>query len=524
MKTIYKILFLFIMVAVCGGCKKEFEDNFKNPNQAESVPPNLVLNGILYDMYEAPFSDSERWNQYTASNYAYYAKNEYNWNEPGVLKLDYTTLKNVGKMEEEANRLGGEVGKPYLALAKFFKAYFFVKMSLKVGDIPMAEALKGVANLTPKYDTQKDVFKQSLLWLEEANQNLSTLIAAGNKELKGDIYLKNDLVAWQKVVNTFKLRVLIHLSNRVDDADLQVKQQFAAILDNPTTYPVMDSMADNLQFVYNESFNKYPNNKDNFGNDALRYNMAGTYLNTLSALKDPRAYMVAEPARGIAEANGYAITDYRNFVGANSGEDQGVMLDKVQKGLYSLIGRYRYYSGYTAENTFIISYPELCFIKAEGINRGWANGDAESWYKKGIQASIGFYGIKDGSNVVTFLKKDGKLGEFESVSVNFNFETDYYTQTAVKYAGNTATGLTQILTQKYLAFFRNSGFEAYYQYRRTNIPEFQTGPGTGNSQRIPKRFQYTTIERTTNGDNLKVALQRQYNGVDDINLAPWIVK
>ncbi|GAA4211365.1 SusD/RagB family nutrient-binding outer membrane lipoprotein [Pedobacter jeongneungensis] len=524
MKTIYKILFLFIAVAVCGGCKKQFEDNFKNPNQAESVPPNLVLNGILYDMYEAPFSDSERWNQYTASNYAYYAKNEYNWNEPGVLKLDYTTLKNVGKMEEEANRLGGEVGKPYLALAKFFKAYFFVKMSLKVGDIPMMEALKGVANLTPKYDTQKDVFKQSLLWLEEANQNLSTLIAAGNKELKGDIYLKNDLVAWQKVVNTFKLRVLIHLSNRVDDADLQVKQQFAAVLDNPTKYPVMDSMADNLQFVYNESFNKYPNNKDNFGNDALRYNMAGTYLNTLSALKDPRAYMVAEPARGIAEANGYAITDYRNFVGANSGEDQGVMLDKVQKGLYSLIGRYRYYSGYTAENTFIISYPELCFIKAEGINRGWANGDAESWYKKGIQASIGFYGIKDGSNAVTFLKKDGKLGEFESFSVNFNFETDYYAQTAVKYAGNTATGLTQILTQKYLAFFRNSGFEAYYQYRRTNIPEFQTGPGTGNSQRIPKRFQYTTIERTTNGDNLKVALQRQYNGVDDINLAPWIVK
>lgn len=234
--------------------------------------------------------------------------------------------------------------------------------------------------------------------------------------------------------------------------------------------------------------------------------------------------MVAEPARGIAEANGYAITDYRNFIGASSGEDQGVMLDKVQKGLYSLIGRNRYYSGYTAENTFIISYPELCFIKAEGINRGWATGDAESWYKKGIQASIAFYGIKDGSNVVTFLKKDGKLGEFETYNVNFTFETDYYAQPVIKYAGNTAAGLTQILTQKYLAFFRNSGFEAYYQYRRTGIPEFLVGPGTGNSQRIPKRFQYPTIERTTNGENLKQALLRQYSGIDDINLAPWIVK
>jgi len=522
MKSIYRILFLFIaMAAATTGCKKTFEENFNNPNQAEHVPPNLLINGILYNMYEAPFSGSERWNQYTAANYFYYANNNYDWTGAS---LDYTTLKNVVKMEEEASRLGGEVAKPYLALAKFFKAYFFVKMSLKVGDLPMTEALKGFANLTPKYDTQKDIFKQSLSWLDEANNSLATLIAAGNKELKGDIYLKNDLLAWQKVVNTFRLRTLIQLSSRVDDADLQVKQQFATILANPTKYPVMDSMADNLQFVYNESFNKYPNNKDNFGNDALRYNMAGTYLNTLSALKDPRAYMVAEPARGIAEVNAYALTDYRNFVGASSGEDQGVMLDKVQKGLYSLIGRYRYYSGYTAENTFIIAYPELCFIKAEGINRGWATGDAESWYKKGILASIAFYGIHDGSNTVTFLKKDGKLGEFETYAVNFSFETDYYAQTSVKYAGNTADGLKQILTQKYLAYFRNSGFEAYYQNRRTGVPEFQTGPGTGNSQRIPKRFQYPDIERTTNGDNLKQALTRQYNGTDDINQAPWIVK
>ncbi len=342
MKSIYRMLFFFIALAVATGCKKTFEENFHNPNQAEHVPPNLLINGILYDMYEAPFSSTERWNQYTAANYFYYATNNYDWTGAS---LDYTTLKNVSKMEEEATRLGGEVAKPYLALAKFFKAYFFIKMSLKVGDLPMSDALKGFANLTPKYDTQKDIFKQSLTWLDQANTDLTALIAAGNKELKGDIYLKNDLPAWQKVVNTFRLRALIHLSSRVDDADLQVKQQFATILGNAAKYPVMESMADNLQFVYNENFNKYPNNKDNFGNDALRYNMAGTYLNTLSQLKDPRAYMVAEPARGIAEANGYALTDYRNFVGASTGEDQGVMLDKVQKGLYSLIGRYRYYSG-----------------------------------------------------------------------------------------------------------------------------------------------------------------------------------
>ena len=37
----------------------------------------------------------------------------------------------------------------------------------------------------------------------------------------------------------------------------------------------------------------------------------------------------------------------------------------------------------------------------------------------------------------------------------------------VKCAGNTAAGLTQILTQKYVAFFQNSGLEAFYNQRRT---------------------------------------------------------
>lgn len=522
MKKLYSLAIIAFSIIIATGCKKEFADNFKNPNQAEHIPPGLLFNGVLNDMFEAPFSSSERWNQYTAANYSYYSTNNYDWKGAD---FNFTTLKNVVKMEEEASLQGSQGAAPYLAMAKFFKAYFFIRMSLKVGDLPMTEALKGSANLKPKYDSQKTIFRQSLNWLEEANKEIAVLVKNGNSELKGDIYLKNNLLAWQKVINTFRLRTLIQLSKQVNDPDLQIKQQFAMILSAPDQYPVMTGMSDNLQYVYNENMNKYPNNKDNFGNDALRYNMAATYLNTLSDLQDPRAYAAAEPARGIAESKGYAITDYRNFVGASTGEDQGVMFDKVQKGLYSLINRARYYNGYTAENTFIISYPELCFTIAEAANRGWISTEnAELWYKKGIQASISFYGFRDGDNTVTFLKKGGKLGDYETHTIKFDFENVYYVQPAVKYAGNTPEGLKQILTQKYLAFFRNSGFEAYYQYRRTQIPMFLTGPGVGNSERIPMRFQYPDLERTTNAENLSQALNAQYGGKDDINLSPWITK
>ncbi|HWW39996.1 MAG TPA: hypothetical protein VNZ46_11825, partial [Pedobacter sp.] len=79
MKKIYSIVFLFITLVMASGCKKEFEDKFKNPNQAEHVPPDLIFTGIINEMYEAPFGGSERWGQYTAANYFYYNTNNYDW-------------------------------------------------------------------------------------------------------------------------------------------------------------------------------------------------------------------------------------------------------------------------------------------------------------------------------------------------------------------------------------------------------------------------------------------------------------
>jgi hypothetical protein len=94
----------------------------------------------------------------------------------------------------------------------------------------------------------------------------------------------------------------------------------------------------------------------------------------------------------------------------------------------------------------------------------------------------------------------------------------------VKYAGENETGLKQILVQKYLALFRHSGLESYFTYRRTGVPNFTTGPGTGNSGRIALRFQYPGIEQTANNENYQRALQSQYSGNDDINGTMWILK
>ncbi len=430
-------------------------------------------------------------------------------------------------MDEEATAVGLPAGNVYNALAYFFKAYLFSKMSLEMGDIPMADALQGTGNLTPTYTPQKQVFQQAFLWLDSANTELTALIAVQDNTLKADIYFNNDITKWQKTVNTYRLRLLIELSKQSADADLNIVSQFASIVNNPTKYPLMQSAADNLQYIFLYPTNEYPMNPGNFGFDALRYNTSATYVGLLTQLKDPRVYVTTEPATALVK--GKDSTDFSVFVGASPGEDLGTMYQKTNSGLYSLINRHRYYETYTGEPSIQVGYPEMCFNIAEAINRGWipegALGNAEAYYQAGIKASREFYGIPETGSFTAYFLKSGSPGSsaaYSTETVNADFDT-YYNQASVKYAGGT-TGLTQILQQKYLALFRHSGLEAYYQNRRTGVPTFTTGAGTGNSGRIPLRFQYPSNEQTANTTNYKAALQTQYGGNDDINGTMWLLK
>lgn len=497
MKLIKYIAVLSILVGFTA-CEQSFEDLQVNPNQPTTAPPSLIFQGVLNDMFDDCWNPVMRWNQFYCCNYNYYGNQEYNWTTEN---FDFYTLNNVQLMEAEAGKLAGSEVNPYAALGKFFRAYFEIRMSMKFGDVPMSKALQGLEDAEPSYDAQKQVFAQSFVLLEEANDMLATLISKGDNTLQGDIYLGNDLVQWQKVVNTYKLRVLIHLSKHADDADLNIKGRFTEVMNNTTKYPVLQNLGDNMQYYYNSTVNFYPNNPGTKGFDSGRYNMSATYLNTLVALRDPRTFVVADPAaKKIAE--GLTAADFEAYIGASSGESLDDMTFKMGNGEYSPINQGRYYSSFEGPESCIqIGYAELCFNIAEAINRGWISGDAADWYRKGIVASLNFYDITDQAAINAYL-----------------------TQANVAYKGNNNNGLEQILIQKYLAFYQNSGWEAYYNWRRTGIPTFLTGVGTGNGGRIPKRFRYPASERTTNKANYDTAVQRQYSGNDDINEEMWLIK
>ncbi len=493
-KLLYLFLLLFLAIPAC----TDFEELEENPNRPGQVPPNLLFTNILNSMVYQPWSDEHRWNQFWCSNYAYYDDQEYDWT---TTSFNFAQLNNVNQMISEAERVGLPDNNVYSAMGKFFKAYFYVDMSMRLGDLPLSEAEKGLENITPKYDSQKSIFIQALKWLDESNNELQVLINNNDNILTGDFMLGNDLKKWQKVVNAYKLRILISLSKKDTDGELNIKQKFADVINNPSKYPLMSSLLDNLQYRFNNTTEKYPLNPDNYGFTATRNNMSATYLNTLVSLKDPRTFLVADPAPAKLKL-GLTPQDHAAYVGASSGESLDDMSTKMLNGEYSAISKEKYYGSYTGEPSIQIGYIEQCFNIAEAINRGWISGNAETYYTEGIKASWFFHGA--------------------SVTDNWS---NYYSQAIVAYKGNNPDGLNQILTQKYLGFFQNSGWEAYNNYRRTGIPQFLTGPGTANSGRIAKRWQYPSSERTTNQQNYQTALQNQFgNTNDDINSEMWIIK
>ena len=525
------ILYFFACLILCS-CNKTIESLQDNTNQAKTVDPNLLLGTVLTAISGtgtygelggiASWGSVQKYNQYFLGAYAYYGDNQYTWANASF--DSYLVIKNVLQMEKEAKRIGQPDINAYEAIGKFVKAYYFYNQTSMNGDIPLSAALSDTL-LTPGYDSQKGVFKYVLNVLDTANTHLATLVARKDATISGsvqDIYYKGDLAQWQKAVNAFKLRVLVSLSKKSSDADLNVPGQFAKMMASPSVYPVFDS-SNSLSFVYVPTYNQYPLNVVNFGSTASRYAMAQTYVKTLTDLKDPRVYVNCEPAWGIVASQQLNPLDFRAFIGESTGASIATIEQEASARVISFINRKRFYNTYVGVPDVLVGYPEMCFNIAEAINRGWVSGDAESWYKKGMVSSFAFNGIDvSQTSFNAYFLPSGGLDSIRQYSFSFDFNA-YYSQSAVKYAPG-QDGLNRILTQKYIAMFQNSGWEGYFNYRRTGVPAFRSGTGIGNNGAIPQRWGYPQTEQNQNAANWKAALANQGFATDDINGKIWLVQ
>jgi hypothetical protein len=408
----------------------------------------------------------------------------YNWQRSNFGR--YNIMRQVTKMDEEAQRL--ELPN-YSALALFFNSFQIIEITKVFGDVPYSEAMKATeGNYSPAYDAQETIYLRVLDDLKQANNSLD----ASKGDLNGDVIYGGDILKWKKLINSYSLRVLMSLSSTTGVQNLNVTTRFAEIVNDPAQYPIFTSNGDNAALHFVDLVgNRYPYLDNN--NFKTAYYMEESFVNLLKDKQDPRLFTFADKK---PQGDALPATDFDAYGGLDGSAPLADNTNRLVNGEASRADA-RYYSDPVNEPSLLMSYAELQFTLAEGAKRGWISDDPAAHYDKGVRASFDFFKVA-GADA-------------------------YLLQPEVAY--DPANGIEMIITQKYINFFMNGGWETFYNHLRTGFPDFSVdGGGVLNNGQVPKRWMYPQDELLLNKANVEEAINRQYPQGDDINGVMWLWK
>lgn len=491
-----KLLLLVFVTSSLHGCL-DYDELRENPNSPLSVPPSLLFADLTPGVTSS-FTDTYMRMQYhiwvsTDSEYFVNFRSGFGGSFGG-----YSALRDVQAMNTAADDNNAPI---YKIMGKFYAARTYIEMTRRMGDIPFSQSLQGEQVPRPSYDTQKQVYIGALDMLDEASVELGQFISNDpSYSIAGDLYYNGALMNWHKLINAYTLRILISLSKKANDSELNIKGRFANIINNPSQYPLFESIADNAQLDYsnNDGF------RQTYNPDVAVYrqsvNYASTYIEMLKGYSDPRTFLLADPTQSALDANpdeAAVRADLNNYAGADPTIAPAENITLRLEGHFSPPNEEKYWN-YVGQPGVWLSYWEQEFCIAEAAHRGWISVNAKDHYDNGVRGSMEWYGVA--------------AEDIDS----------YLSASASQYITGDS-GLTRLLEQKYLAFAENSGDESFFNFRRTNVPDLPYSDfNVGSDPGYPNRWTYPGSENSDNTTNYLAALNRQF-GVesDDIDFLIW---
>lgn len=515
------ILGLFLMMGLISACTKNFEELNTNPNSPVDVPAINIFTNAVQSSIALELGD---WIQHTYlgvwcqqwCKIQYIDEDRYMPRDmSGYFNAPYTGgLKNLKIVIDKATEEGNN---RLLGAAKVMKVWQFMYLTDLFGDVPYTEALQGFdvdGTLHPAYDTQESIYNALFNELEEANQLLAgTTVNFGS----GDIIYGGDPVQWRKFANSLKLRLLNRAAGTpwtftydmagtqpdvtttpgaaaMSDADSKI----AAILANPSQYPIFESNDDNAKLVWpglpyrNPIYNTLYSRKDQA--------ISETMVDWLKARNDPRIHVYAQPTPLSVE------TPPLDYVGFQNGR----AITSAYFPSISLLGTKIAFT--ETAPSYVLCYDEVLFIIAEHHLRGGRDGQAKNAYEAAIAASMERWGLVDGGTV------NPSWGDAFGITTSpISFPVDYAAYLAnplVSWADapDDAHKFQRINEQRWAAMF-GQGVQAYSEIRRTGFPErifeYELEGAYYPNLGLPIRLQYALSEETYNTDQLAAAKARQ---------------
>ncbi|HEV7332002.1 MAG TPA: SusD/RagB family nutrient-binding outer membrane lipoprotein [Flavisolibacter sp.] len=384
-------------------------------------------------------------------------------------------LQTIINYNLEANKaaIGNGSKDNQIAVARIMKAFYFLNLTDRYGDIPYSQALKGNEAFSPVYDKQQDIYTDLFKELAEAQAQIKT----GENKVVGDVILNGDMAAWKRFANTLRMVMALRLS-KVDPT--KGKIEYAAA----DAAGVITSNAQNISYKflgddpnnYNPWYNNYSISNRN------DYAISTTMTDYMKPKSDPRLPVYAEVLAG------------GEVKGLNPGRNVAVNIPAA----YSRIGSYFRSAG---SPLVLLSYAQVLFMRAEAAKIGYtAGGDAEAkiHYENAIKASWEQFGVFDQAAYTTYIMLPDV-------------------------AYNPATGYRQIMTEKWVHGYLNHSWEAWNDWRRTGFPVLTPAADAVDARGIPLRVGYPANESTLNGTNYNDAVSR-LGGTDDNYGKMWWVK
>jgi hypothetical protein len=439
------------------GCDKGFEELNTNPNEPTSVPSGLLLADIVRNTGNYMYSTfvggdmGSCWSQQWAK--VNYEDEERYKVRAGVIEdfcwkgiyedviADARSMEKIAKAEGNFHNRG---------VALIMQAYGYSLLTEMFGDIPFSEACRGDEGIiTPKYDSQQDVYTGIFVMLDSANLFLSN--PNGSMNANTDLIYGGNSAKWKKFANSLQFRLLMRIAHKVD-----VSSKLQQIASNRDLFT---SNSDNAGVNYLAAQpNANPIYESIVYGARYEYKINSVLVNMLTALSDPRLPVYAQ----------------KNSAGIYRGKPSGI--EEVPNNEYDYDNVSPIGLKYVDPQLpgFFMTYSQLMFLMAEAVQKTYITGDASVYYYKGIEASFAFNGLSD--NYAAYIAKP-----------------------SVQYNGS----LQRIAEQNWIGLYCQ-GIESWTEWRRTKFPTLLPAIDAVIDE-IPSRFTYPGIEQSVNAANYNTA-------------------
>lgn len=509
MKFTYKNIGTYLSVILMAGglfaCTEDIMDDInKNVDNAHDVDAKFILTDVItstafnnvggdFNHYFSSYIEHEvgvynqLWNAETRTQEVYSSTTFNN-----VWMNLYSTLKNARIVIDKCSEGGTQPGNyTTKGMAEVLAAINSALITDAFGDAPYSEAaLPKLDNgkpqfMTPKIDTQKDIYSATIGYLDAAIEDLPK----GDTHVSGEVGSQDILFGgddkavekWLKLAYGLKARYLMHTLNRAEDKT-KVLNDVLDCIDNAA-----QNAGEQAEFtIYNGSSNVNPS-YDFF--DSREYLGASQSLfDKLNERNDPRIERV------------YVTALDKNSKGKQieNKDDENLLLAPNGKPVQTQ----RKYStsifGFASDApTLLLSYHELLFIKAEALVRLEREDDAKAVLKDAIKAAFANMEI----NVASALKQTSYQITKNSSDALTDSDAETYFNDVVD-DNFTADPLKETMIQKYLGMWGSNGetTECYNDVRRLlaegkSLKDFY---GFQNEGKFPLRAPYGGDEVSAN--------------------------